>query len=657
MTERWRERLGKLDDVSPSDDVLQRAKAGPQLPEEMIPRPKATTRIATAIAAFVVFALAISVFAIPALRMREGAGTAGTAGLEPLWPWHSIADVESFVADPHALGDLSPSELDKPDAVASGFGRQVLSWDDAWAQEVGVPQTSCATYSNVMTPPPIMPAATNSTTQCVVHYLDPFSSPSDEAWTPTTPPPGLRTFSLSTCPPSALCDYNYPGPPDVRVVMYQPLGSEGPWAVLEAQSQSARLSASSGGTIKDGETISTSVQIPNGYFAELGIGGGSGECAFTQATTGFHSPGAGTATAFDVAGAQLEARLSPPRSGCPSTSGGYAFAAVAEQPFTVGDKVSDPIAGHGPWLFAFAAVPITLLFPESAQESSETPTQVSMPPTSPTVERGTPVAVGLGSYTDQLGWTIDVPDGWNHAVVDGLSDGPLTLTGAWFSSGTPQTLPGPINFPGNPVPEDDGVMIKIWHPDAGPTRGSVNDSSFPLSPDDLQPEANVAGAQLMAFHGDGLEFELELTYGQNADIGALTPLIDEMIESIAFQPWEVGETRNGLTALETPQDGMEWEPFGDSSKQVIVIATAELPEGYVMLGPVTCDEGSSISTSWTPSAVCPGDATQAAWDATGQPGPNNAPGFQHPLAVHPVIRSWDGKILGSFAVTIDYSKA
>src|SRR6266550_3003633 len=107
MTERWRKRLSKLDDVSPSDDVLERAKAGPMVPEEMIPRPKATTRVATAIAAFVVFALAISVFAIPALHMRgDSAVTAGTYGVQPLWPWMTTDAVRAFDANPQAIGDL-----------------------------------------------------------------------------------------------------------------------------------------------------------------------------------------------------------------------------------------------------------------------------------------------------------------------------------------------------------------------------------------------------------------------------------------------------------------------------------------------------------------------------------------------------------------------
>jgi hypothetical protein len=110
-----------------------------------------------------------------------------------------------------------------------------------------------------------------------------------------------------------------------------------------------------------------------------------------------------------------------------------------------------------------------------------------------------------------------------------------------------------------------------------------------------------------------------------------------------------------LTALESPNGSPQWQGFGDTSKQVIVVPTSDVPEGYVMLGPVTCDDNGSLTTAWAPSIACPDNLTGATWDAKGRPSATNPPGFQHPLAVHPVIHSWDGKLLGSFEVTIDYS--
>jgi hypothetical protein len=652
MTERWRKRLGKLDDVSPSDDVLQRAKAGPQLPEEMVPRPKATTRVATAIAAFVVFALAISVFAIPALRMRDDAAGTGVSGVQPLWPWRTTDEVRGFDANPQPIGDLAGTAAYQPDAVASAFGRQILGWDGpVYTHESGVPQTYPCDSLYAGSPSQAPPFG-SAPPQCLIVYPQAASHvPSIVTWVPTTAPPALRSFDLSTCEPNAICDYSFPGPGNASVVMYQPLGADGPWAVLEAQSQYLDLSVSPGDVIRKGSTASVSAQIPTGSASVLGLHVGSDACVFTQGTTGFRGPGSNDRYGLGSFGAQLDAALSPPEGSCPSTDHGYVFAAIAansDESLINGRQIVDPLTTGGPRLFAFAAVPVTAVLPPADEGSTESPTQVAVPPTSPTPDGGSTVAVALGTYTDQLGWTIDVPETWRRDVVDGVFDGRTTSTGAWFSSGAPQVLPGIVNFPGNPVPADDAVMIKIWHRDGGPAPTYEDDSPFPLSPDDLQPE-DVAGKQQMTFRGDGLEFQLEVEYGQNADIGALRPLVDHMIGSIAFRPWQVGDTRNGFTALETPKASTQWVPFGDTSKRVILVQTAT---GYVALGPVTCDENGMTATSWDPSTTCPDSLPLATWDTSGQPDPNNAPGFQHPLPVHPVILSWGGVLLSTLDVTI-----
>ena len=241
----------------------------------MIPRPKATTRVATAIAAFVVFALAISVFAIPALRMRSGAAgdLGGAAAVQPLWPWHSIADVESFATDPHAIGDLPAADLDQPTEVAAAFGRQVLGWGDTvWAQELGVsPTAPCATLSNVTLGPIAVPSGDIGQCSGTWYGSSPGSVPIIEPSASTTSPPAVRTFSLLTCPPNTICGPSYPGPGFANVEMYQPLGPGGPWAVLKAGSQFARVSVGSADAIQDGPSINSRVQIPNGDSAELAI--------------------------------------------------------------------------------------------------------------------------------------------------------------------------------------------------------------------------------------------------------------------------------------------------------------------------------------------------------------------------------------------------
>jgi hypothetical protein len=121
MTERWRKKLEGIDGASPNDDVFDRAKQGPMRRDDEIPGPRMSTRIVTIVAAFVVFALAISVFAIPALRMGTEAGTQVT-GLLPLWPAQTPDQLDQLQANPPAWA------LD-PEQVAIRFGEQVMGWN------------------------------------------------------------------------------------------------------------------------------------------------------------------------------------------------------------------------------------------------------------------------------------------------------------------------------------------------------------------------------------------------------------------------------------------------------------------------------------------------------------------------------------------------
>ena len=94
MTERWRKKLEGIDGASPSDDVFERAKEGPMHSDEPLPGPRMSARVVTIVAAFVVFALAISVFAIPALRMNNTPAGRGIQGLMPLWPAQTSDQLE-----------------------------------------------------------------------------------------------------------------------------------------------------------------------------------------------------------------------------------------------------------------------------------------------------------------------------------------------------------------------------------------------------------------------------------------------------------------------------------------------------------------------------------------------------------------------------------
>ena len=150
------------------------------------------------------------------------------------------------------------------------------------------------------------------------------------------------------------------------------------------------------------------------------------------------------------------------------------------------------------------AVPIVAVFSETGAVPTTTPT--------PT-ETASDLPLTWSTYTDPLGWTVDVPPGWTTQHYAGA--------GAGFSG--------------------DGLSVSV-------TRGGVNadDSSFPLDPDGffIQGEGGLIGS----LNGDGQPYKFVVTEEGTTltKLDALQkPLIDRMIRSISFQPWSVGEERNG----------------------------------------------------------------------------------------------------------------
>ena len=136
MTERWRKKLEGIDQVGPGQDVFDRARRGPTLPEPQSPMQRTSTRVITAIAAFVVFALAISLFAVPALRLGGNERFVSTGNqIQPLWPWSSTDAVQAWRDDPGPIGTTSVDHFSSPDEVAAAFGREVLGWSEVWAHE------------------------------------------------------------------------------------------------------------------------------------------------------------------------------------------------------------------------------------------------------------------------------------------------------------------------------------------------------------------------------------------------------------------------------------------------------------------------------------------------------------------------------------------
>jgi hypothetical protein len=416
LTERWRKKLAGIDQVGPSDDVFERAKTGPSLPEPQSPMQRTSTRVVTAIAAFVVFALGISVFAIPALRLGGNPTISAGGQVQPLWPWSSIDAVQAWRNDPQSIGSTSVGHFSSPNEVAIAFGRDVLGWTDVWAHEEGTPETSPCPGPGPIPPPDMGLMSPSGAPQLCSAAVYPGMSmpPTMVPYAPTTAPPAFRTFDLSTCPPGAACDYAF-GPPSASVVVFQPIGSGGPWAVLEARNNYVGLSLAPGTVLHDGSTIYASGLIPNQTHAVLGFHASSVGCGETGTTGGFETTNqeGGTDLVGGSAGAyargQLDLKLSGQDPSC-QQQGGYAFVVISDEPVST----TDPLAGlpSGTGVFAFSAVPITFAFPTTAEPTSPSPSSTS--PTAPTMT-ASPTATSYGgwkTYTSGLGFTIDVPSDW-----------------------------------------------------------------------------------------------------------------------------------------------------------------------------------------------------------------------------------------------------
>src|SRR5262245_52444610 len=136
MTERWRKKLGDLDKQGPSDDVFDLAKEGPRHGDAPLPGMRPSTKIATVVAAFAVFALAISVFAIPALRMQPTEAGSATGGLFPLWPSQTSDQLKQLQSDADA-GNAAWA-LD-PESTVKKFAYDVMGWPDASIVSVAKP--------------------------------------------------------------------------------------------------------------------------------------------------------------------------------------------------------------------------------------------------------------------------------------------------------------------------------------------------------------------------------------------------------------------------------------------------------------------------------------------------------------------------------------
>lgn len=618
MTERWRKRLRDLDDVTPSEDVYHRAHDGPQMPEEMIPRPSTGTRIVTGVAAFLVFGLAISVFAIPALRMKDSAGSAAQVGLLPLWPARTLDDLEALQARADD-GDADSVLLLDPARAASQFGTFVMGWKYVDVQEVvGAEVVAEVVTDYTATAYPVgtftevcPPEGEDGYCAVGVGPTDRYPSgvPTGGYEQSTSPPSPYRTFAIRECDCAS---------PVTMVTFYQPLDAgEGQiWAVIEVSSPAASFNVGAGQAIADGFAIKGEADVVNGT-ATLGYRSGIGACDVRGTASG-------NAPAWSETN-RVEVDLEPAdEMGCAEAEAGYVWLGVSDP---VAGEVAPPVdpfdSDANVLLAALSAVSVTFLQDDplsSPHVTTSTDTATAVTPT-PSVSPTPTPSVDRVAHADPLGWTVEFPNTWSVERIDTFDR--VMTQGAAF--------------------QGDGLTVRITNTQGGPLNIPSDDSSYPLDADEVLVRGD--GDWSGGFSGDGLVFTISVTEASGAAISSdQAEMVSRLIESIRFDPWEQNEQRNGYTDAGeiTPNATAQWVTFNGGHWY------ATNADGRrVLIGPApTCQSGGSFEMSEGAIALvrCP-DGTGGEWDREGRPLAGNTPGFDSALDGYLAVLSWEGHLL------------
>ena len=640
MTERWRKRLRDLDSAGPSEDVFERAKSGPSMPEEAIPRPSASSRLVTAVAAFLVFGLAISVFAIPALRLGgDGAGGSGTGMLLPLWPARTLDDLEALqvrVDD----GDKLVAYANDPSETAAEFGRQVLGWPDVQVLEVTSGGDSYpdvyfkpdgttweGTPSTVTLPPPEV--------LILAPWVVQTSGPPTGVWTdtPATPSTGapspFRTFTIAGSE-----DVGY-WRPAVQVDVYQPLRGDGVWAVLSADDARLDLDVSPGTRVTEGTRISAGLDYPITMSANLGLHIGTGDCSIDL------SPGSWISEGPTHEAAELRVSL-PPRdgTGCDQVEPGYAFGAEFE---SGADSDQDPFAGSSP-VVALDAVPVIVEWPEVPLETDAevTPDSIPSPDQSPSPDE-TEAPLTWTTYTDPMGWTLDVPETWTTQPFDEFDR--VTETGAAFVSGDFGFMPGDAGTVTGLVPNVGEVVLFVWHSEGGPFIPPADDTPLPLAYEGLERTPN---GWSMSFRANGSSYSILVKPGEGEESISAEheDILRRMVESISFERLEAGEIHGLVLPIgPAPEPGsvISWSPEHGS-----FIAVLNAGGELYGLGPIeacTPDDELALSVDSGDLLISCADGAVAWFASDGSPHPDNPAAYSESVGAFTPIVSWDGNVL------------
>lgn len=424
-------------------------------------RPKLTRRIGIIVAAFLVFILAIAAFAIPALHL-SGSDESSTDAVLPLWPSQSLdelATLQQRADDGNAEWALDPEK------VAEQFGHNILRW-----KYLQVYPAICDVDGSPL--PEATSVGSGAAAVCPSYSL-----------APDVPAPSgrFRSFQIYRCD-NAQREGCYDNGEVVGV--YQPLGqgSGHIWAVSSAVNRRGNLSVAAGQTVHSGADVRGdslfSGVIPTLAFASCGQDAATSTLAVSRVAEGDEW--------YDRVDLTLHVGLEPTAS-CTGARPGYVWFARDSFSYASNGRIAyDPMKEDSdvPPMEGLTVVPVVMVFPESGAVA--TPSPSTFP--------------DWTTYTDSLGWTVDVPPGWTVDAYPG--------SGAAFAG--------------------DGVNVSIGR---GGKKG--DDSQFPLDPADFHLNGGSIGGY---FNGDGGSFMFFVLTPPESVHSAQRQLIDRMIRSISFGP-------------------------------------------------------------------------------------------------------------------------
>ena len=394
--------------------------------------------------------------------------------------------------------------------------------------------------------------------------------------------------------------------------MYQPLGTgEGHlWTVLDVRGERIDLGVVPNERLRAGQRVAIRHSWdPDTVRAGIHVGASEG-CDLEA-----------DIDAFQMHTVEVTVPTAPPGSTCERYEPAYVYAYVLGD--ERGGSNADPIVdGSSRRLLAMAAVPVVVRFPPDAATLSEVGGTVEPDPSTP---------VPWTTYSDDAGWTIDVPSDWIVEPFTEPAGGESSHAGATFSSGAPAH-----SYDGPP----SGASVTITHLGADDGPPWEDSSDFPLRWADL---AEIEEGVLQArFRADGSSYVVDV---DAAATPALQPVIERVLGSIRFQSWDLGASRGGWTAITRlggSEDGeprweIPWEGGGAFWSPGL---------GYVLpIGPVPgCGASWDYGAKEGPMLTCD-DGRTARWSWDGTPDPGNPDGLQDPIASYPAIESWDGFLL------------